>query len=85
MRFAVPLTLIAGNDSEVPVSVTASRLDLDGQPVTCLLLQHRPRKKADEAQRFQARLLDAASEAIVVTNSQGRITYVNAAVEQLYG
>ena len=71
---------------EVPVSVTASRLDLDGQVVACLLVTDvSDRKKADEAQRFQARLLDAAGEAIIVTDGQGRTRYVNAAAEHLYG
>jgi PAS domain S-box-containing protein len=43
------------------------------------------RKNAEEQIRFQARLLDAAGQAIIATNPQGRIVYWNRAAEELYG
>src|SRR5918995_565214 len=43
------------------------------------------RKSAEEQIRFQARLLDAVGQAIIATNTQGRIIYWNRAAEELYG
>ena len=71
---------------ELPVSVTASTIDLDGVPVTCLLVTDiSQRRRSEEGNRFQAQLLDTVGEAIIVTDAQGVVTYVNRAAETLYG
>jgi diguanylate cyclase (GGDEF)-like protein/PAS domain S-box-containing protein len=42
-------------------------------------------KQAEEAIRLQAQLLDAVGQAVVATDTSGRITYMNHAAEILYG
>lgn len=43
------------------------------------------RKQADEAMRFQGRLLDAVEEAVIATDGAGTIVYWNRFAERLYG
>jgi PAS domain S-box-containing protein len=43
------------------------------------------RRRAEERQRFQARILDAVGEAVIATDLDGRILYWNAFAEHLYG
>lgn len=43
------------------------------------------RKQAEEKIAFQAKLLDAVSNAVIATDPQGRVTYWNPAAEKLYG
>jgi len=43
------------------------------------------RKKAEEATRFQAELLDAAGQATIATDPAGVVVYWNRAAEQMYG
>ncbi len=47
--------------------------------------ERRQRRHADEALRFQARLLETVGQAIVATDVAGVITYWNSAAEALYG
>jgi PAS domain S-box-containing protein/putative nucleotidyltransferase with HDIG domain len=47
--------------------------------------EHRQRRRAEEALRFQARLLETVGQAIVATDVAGVITYWNSAAEALYG
>ncbi len=42
-------------------------------------------RASEERYRFQARLLDAVGEAVMATDTEGRILYWNAHAEQLYG
>lgn len=83
---AVALTLIAADGRRVPVRVSASRLPIDGEAGTGLLITDLSVEAAAEAAvTLQARLLDATADAIVARDPEGRITYVNAAAERLYG
>ncbi|MBW3631338.1 MAG: PAS domain S-box protein, partial [Gemmatimonadetes bacterium] len=43
------------------------------------------RKRAEDENRFQARLLNAIGQAVIATDPSGAITYWNHAAEQLYG
>lgn len=43
------------------------------------------RRLAEERDRFQALLLDTVGQAVISTDPQGRITYLNRAAESLYG
>ncbi|MBA3473114.1 MAG: PAS domain S-box protein [Rubrobacter sp.] len=43
------------------------------------------RKRAEERIGFQARLLDAVGQAVITTDSQGKVIYWNRAAERLYG
>jgi PAS domain S-box-containing protein len=43
------------------------------------------RRRAEEALRFQAHLLDIVENAVVATDANGRITYWNAFAERLFG
>lgn len=43
------------------------------------------RKAAEEANRFQANLLDSVGDAVMATDDQGNITYWNSSAETLYG
>ncbi len=43
------------------------------------------RKQAEETLRFQARLLDAVEQAVIVTDPDGRISHWNRFAERLYG
>lgn len=43
------------------------------------------RKAADEAIRLQARILDSVGEAVMATNANGEVIYLNWAAEKLYG
>ncbi|MBV9927676.1 MAG: PAS domain S-box protein [Acidobacteria bacterium] len=43
------------------------------------------RRRAEEAARFQAHLLDTVEQAVIATDLEGRITYWNHFAERLYG
>jgi PAS domain S-box-containing protein len=58
---------------------------MDGQKAVAFLLDVTQRKRADEALRFQASLLDAVEQAVIATDLEGTITYWNRFAEQLYG
>lgn len=42
-------------------------------------------RQAEDQVYFQARLLDAIGQAVIATDIEGRVTYMNAAAERLYG
>ncbi len=44
-----------------------------------------PRKQAEEQLHFQAHLLDAVEQAVIVTDLEGHVVYWNPFAEQLYG
>ncbi len=72
----------------VDVSISASRyLDHQGNPAGMLVIIQNiaERKRAQEVQRRLATAIEQAAEAVVITDSEGVIQYVNPAFEQITG
>ncbi|HEX8162400.1 MAG TPA: PAS domain S-box protein [Pyrinomonadaceae bacterium] len=69
---AFSLSPIAGAAGEM-LGVSAVARDITG------------RKRAEEALRFQAQLLDTVEQAVIATDARGTITYWNRFAEKLYG
>ena len=66
---------------------TAPLLDEEGRSrgVVALVADITERKRAEEAIRFQAHLLDTVEQAVIATDTEGTITYWNRFAEQMYG
>ena len=72
----------------VDVSISASRyLDHEGNPAGMLVIIQNisERKKAQEVQKRLATAIEQAAEAVVITDSEAVIQYVNPAFEQITG
>ena len=61
--------------------------DARGEPLRMvgINLDVTERRQAEEALRFQAHLLDTVEQAVIATDTAGRITYWNSFAEKLYG
>jgi PAS domain S-box-containing protein len=70
---AITLSPIAGAGGDGLLGVSAVARDITG------------RKRAEEALRFQAQLLDTVEQAVIATDARGAITYWNHFAEKLYG
>ncbi len=58
----------------------------NGEPLLRLILKDIGERRAAEAQlHFQGQLLDTIGQAVICTDSTGRITFFNRAAEELYG
>ncbi len=76
--------------SRVPVRVTRSSIDLEGQAHAILVVEDLTRRRQTEARlhellRFKTAILHHSPYAIVVTDPQDRITLFNPAAERLFG
>lgn len=72
--------------TEFPVDITLSPLDTkDGPQVMCFIRDITDRKRAEEALRRQAQLIEAAHDAIVVREPGGRILQWNGGAQEIYG
>lgn len=74
----------------VPVRITRSSLELDGQKHAILVVEDLTRRRQTEARlhevlRFKSAILNHSPYAIVVTDPQDHITLFNPAAERLFG
>jgi PAS domain S-box-containing protein len=72
--------------TEFPVDITLSPLDTkDGPQVLCVVRDMTDRKRAEEALRRQAQLIEASHDAIIVREPGGRVLQWNAGAQEIYG
>ncbi|MGZ6944189.1 MAG: sensor domain-containing protein [Acidimicrobiia bacterium] len=79
-------TLVRLDGSNVVVESISVRTKWDGRPAYQVILRDLSlRKKAEETLRYQAKLVEHVSDAIIGLDAQGRIDSWNPAAEQMYG
>ena len=72
--------------SNIVVESLSVRTKWDGRPAYQVILRDLSlRKKAEEAMRYQAKLVEHVSDAIIGLDADGRIDSWNPAAEQMYG
>lgn len=75
-----------GDSAIVDLSVAATKSDGDGvNGIVAVLTDVTDRTLAEETRRLQASVLEAAANAIVITDRDGQIQWVNPAFERLTG
>ncbi|MDP3520340.1 MAG: diguanylate cyclase [Hydrogenophaga sp.] len=84
------LTAQRRDGTYVPVRITRSVLELEGQAHAILVVEDLTRRRQTEARlhellRFKTAILNHSPYAIVVTDPQDRITLFNPAAERLFG
>ena len=78
--------LVSRAGLRMPVEVSARRIDYDGVPaVICTARDISERKRTVELYQRLATALSAAAEAILITDREGRIQYVNEAFVSITG
>ena len=80
------LTALRANGEEFPIEATISQAEADGKKLyTVILRDITQRKRAEEALRKQAELIDLAHNTIMVCNLDGTIRFWNLGAEEMYG
>lgn len=84
------LMALRRDGTHVPVRITRSAMDLEGQAHAILVVEDLTRRRQTEARlhellRFKTAILNHSPYAIVVTDPQDRITLFNPAAERLFG
>ena len=82
----VEVEAVRADGAAFPVELSITRLPTDGPPIfTGFVRDLTARKQAEEAVRFQAKLLDTVEQAVIATDPAGTIIYWNRFAETLYG
>ena len=80
------LTGLRSNGEEFPIEATISQLQSGGEHLyTVILRDITERKKAEDALREQAELLDLSHDTIMVCDLDGTIQFWNHGAEEMYG
>ncbi|MFC1750790.1 diguanylate cyclase domain-containing protein [Pseudomonadota bacterium] len=70
----------------IPLEVTLTQMEIDGEPTFIGLVRDiSSRKKSDEEARLAAKVMNTALEAIIVTDKDNNITFVNEAFSEITG
>jgi diguanylate cyclase (GGDEF)-like protein/PAS domain S-box-containing protein len=79
-------TLVRVDGSNIVVESLSVRTKWDGRPAYQVILRDLSlRRKAEEAMRYQAKLVEHVSDAIIGLDPEGRIDSWNPAAEEMYG
>jgi PAS domain S-box-containing protein len=74
------------NGKKIPVEVSSSRTVLGGEDVVQSILHDISRRiKREEQQKLLATVVDQIVDSVVITDTEGRIEYVNPAFERISG
>lgn len=80
------LSLPLADGTRQSVSMTATRIEWDGNPAVALVVREAGASKTARKERRQfRRAVEAAGHAIYITDPDGTITYVNPAFEEITG
>lgn len=83
---AVEADLLTKEGQRIPYYFTGGRVELDGRQCVCGLgVDVTERRQAEESLRLRDRALQASVNAIIITDLEGTIEYVNPAFEKITG
>ncbi len=79
-------TLVREDGTNIVIESLSVRTKWDGRPAYQVIMRDLSlRKKAEEAMRYQAKLVEHVSDAIIGLDADGRIDSWNPAAEEMYG
>lgn len=85
-----PVSGLRLNGEEFPMEASISQVEVDGQKLFTVILRDvserdRAQQQLVEQRETLAAMIDAASDAVVNTDAQGRVTLFNPAAERIFG
>jgi len=82
----VEMNLVCADGVSIPVEVSTSRAKIGGRIlIQGILRDLRERQACDEHLKLLATVTEQTDDAVVITNTQGQISYVNPAFERISG